>query len=57
VQLPTRYRASGASLRARPPAALSENQRQREQLARPRDELALAHGLVRELVSCAVNSF
>ena len=47
--LPVRQRASDASLRARLRAALNENQRQREQIARLREELALAHGRVREL--------
>lgn len=47
--LPLRQRASDASLRARLRAALDENQRQREEIARLREELALAHGRVREL--------
>ena len=42
ARLPVRQRASDTSLRARLRAALDENQRQRE-------ELALAHGRVREL--------
>jgi hypothetical protein len=45
----SRERASDASLRARLRAALDECQRQREELARLREELALAHGRVREL--------
>jgi hypothetical protein len=47
--LPARQRASDASLRARLRAALDDNQRQREELARLREELALAHGRVREV--------
>jgi len=49
ARLPVRQRASDASLRARLRAALDENQRQREQIAALREELALAHGRVREL--------
>ena len=49
ARLPVRQRASDASLRARLRAALDEGQRQREEIARLRDELALAHGRVREL--------
>lgn len=49
ARLPVRQRASDASVRARLRAALDENQRQREELARLREELALAHGRVREL--------
>jgi len=49
ARLPVRQRASDASLRARLRAALDENQRQREELAALREELALAHGRVREL--------
>lgn len=49
ARLPVRQRASDASLRARLRAALDESQRQREELARLREELALAHGRVREL--------
>ena len=45
----SRERASDASLRARLRAALDECQRQREEIARLREELALAHGRVREL--------
>jgi hypothetical protein len=47
--LPVRHRASDASLRARLRAALDDSQRQREEIARLREELALAHGRVREL--------
>jgi Family of unknown function (DUF6262) len=46
---PVRQRASDASLRARLRAALDEGRRQREEMARLREELALAHGRVREL--------
>ena len=49
ARLPTRQRASDASLRVRLRAALDEDQRQREEIARMREELALAHGRVREL--------
>ena len=49
AQLPSRQRASDASLRARLRAALDEGQRQREEIARLREELALAHGRAREL--------
>ena len=45
----SRERASDASLRARLRAALDECERQREELARLREELALAHGRAREL--------
>ena len=38
-----------ASLRVRLRAALDEGQREREEIARMREELALAHGRVREL--------
>jgi hypothetical protein len=48
-RLAVRQRASDASLRARLRAALDEGQRQRGELARLREELALAHGRVREL--------
>src|SRR5450755_3411296 len=44
ARLPVRQRASDASLRARLRAALDESQRQREENARLREELALAHG-------------
>ncbi len=47
--LPVHHRASDASLRARLRAALDDSQRQREEIARLREELALAHGRVREL--------
>jgi hypothetical protein len=46
--LPVRQRASDASLRARLCAALDESQRQREEIIRLREGLALAHGRVRE---------
>ena len=49
TRLPVRQRASDASLPARLRAAVDESQRQREELARLREELALAHGRVREL--------
>jgi Family of unknown function (DUF6262) len=49
ARLSTRPRASDASLRTRLRAALDESQRQREEIARLREELALAHGRVREL--------
>jgi hypothetical protein len=49
ARVPVRQRASDASLRSRLRAALDEGQRQREELARLREELALAHGRVREL--------
>ena len=49
ARLPVRQRASYASVRARLRAALDENQRQRDELAALREELALAHGRVREL--------
>ena len=49
ARVPVRQRASDASLRARLRAALEERQRQREEIARLREELALAHGRVREL--------
>lgn len=49
ARLPVRQRASDTSLRARLRAALDENKRQREELAALREELALAHGRVREL--------
>jgi Family of unknown function (DUF6262) len=47
--LPLRQRASDGSLRTRLRAALDESQRQREEISRLREELALAHGRVREL--------
>ncbi len=49
ARLPVRHRASDASLRTRLRAALDDSERQREDIARLRDELALAHGRVREL--------
>jgi hypothetical protein len=49
ARLPVRQRASDASVRARLRAALDENQRQRDELAALREELALARGRVREL--------
>jgi hypothetical protein len=49
ASLPARQRASDESLRARLRAALDEGQRQREEIGRLREELALAHGRVREL--------
>jgi Family of unknown function (DUF6262) len=49
ARLPVRQRASDASVRVRLRAALDEGQRQREEIARLREELALAHGRVREL--------
>ena len=45
ARLPIRQRASDASLRA----ALDDNQRQRAEIARLREELAIAHGRAREL--------
>jgi hypothetical protein len=47
ARLPVRQRASYASVRARLRAALDENQRQRDEIAALREELA--HGRVREL--------
>jgi hypothetical protein len=49
ARLPVRQRASDSSLRARLRAALDENQRQRSEITALREELALAHGRVREL--------
>jgi hypothetical protein len=49
ARLPSRERASDASIRTRLRAALDENKRLREELAALRDELALIHGHVREL--------
>jgi ferredoxin len=49
ARLPVRQRASDASLRSRLRAALDERQRQREEIAAPREELALALGRVREM--------
>jgi hypothetical protein len=48
-RLPTHERASGESLRARLRGTLEENKRLRAENAQLRDELALAHGDVREL--------
>jgi hypothetical protein len=48
-RLPIRQRASDASLRARLRAALDDNKRQRDEISALRDELAIAHGRVREL--------
>lgn len=48
-RLPLAERASDASIRARLRAGLDDNQRLREENARLRAELALAHGRVREL--------
>lgn len=47
--LPAHERASGESLRVRLRGTLEENKRLRAENARLRDELALAHGEVREL--------
>ncbi len=47
--LPVAERGSDASIRSRLRAALDDNQRLREEVARLREELALAHGRVREL--------
>jgi Family of unknown function (DUF6262) len=47
--LPVRHRASDASLGTLLRGALDDSQRQREEIARLREELALAHGRVREL--------
>jgi Family of unknown function (DUF6262) len=49
ARVSVRQRASDASLRVRLRAALDEGQRQREEIARLREELALAHGRVREI--------
>jgi hypothetical protein len=48
-RLPTHERASEGSLRARLRGTLEENKRLRSENAQLRDELALAHGEVREL--------
>jgi hypothetical protein len=48
-RLPVAERASDASIRRRLRAALDDNQRLREENTRLREELALAHGRVREL--------
>ena len=49
ARLPARQRASDESLRVRLRAALDEGQRQREEVARMREELAVAHVRVRGL--------
>jgi len=49
ARLPVADRSSDASIRSRLRAALDDNQRLREQIAGLREELALAHGRVREL--------
>lgn len=49
ARLAIRQRTSDASLRSRLRAALDDNKRQREEIAALRDELAIAHGRVREL--------
>jgi hypothetical protein len=49
TRLPVRERASDSSVRARLRAALDDNQRQRRELSQLREELAIAHGRVREL--------
>lgn len=48
-RLPAHERATGESLRARLRGTLEENKRLRSENAQLRDELALAHGEVREL--------
>ena len=48
-RLPSSHRASDASMRARLRPALDDNKLHREELARLREELAIAHGRVREL--------
>ena len=48
-RLPAHERASGESLRARLRGTLEENKRLRAENAQLREELALAHGRVREL--------
>jgi Family of unknown function (DUF6262) len=48
-RLPVRERGSERSLQTRLRAALEETRAQREEIARLREELALAHGRVREL--------
>ena len=49
ARLPVGGRAGDESIRARLRLALDENKRLREEVAALRDELALAHGRVREL--------
>jgi len=48
-RLPVKQRAGDASVRARLRTALDDNKRLREEVARRNEELALAHGRVREL--------
>ena len=48
-RLPVVDRASDASIPSRLRAALDDNQRLREEVTRLREEVALAHGRVREL--------
>lgn len=48
-RLPVADRSSDASIRSRLRAALDDNQRLRDNIVRLREELALAHGRVREL--------
>jgi hypothetical protein len=48
-RLPTRERPSEESMRARLRSTLEENKRLRSENAQLRDELALAHGQIREL--------
>jgi hypothetical protein len=49
ARLPVRERAGDESIRVRLRTALDDNKRLREEIAALRDELALAHGRVREL--------
>ena len=49
ARLPMRERAGDESIRVRLRMALEDNKRLREEIAALRDELALAHGRVREL--------
>jgi hypothetical protein len=49
ARLPMGERAGDESIRVRLRTALDENKRLREEIAAQRDELALAHGRVREL--------
>jgi GrpB-like predicted nucleotidyltransferase (UPF0157 family) len=53
ARLPVRQRGSDASLRTRLRAALDDNQRLRQEIARLREELALAHGRELELAQKA----
>ena len=48
-RLPTRERASEESIRARLRSSIEENKRLRSENAQLRDELAFAHGHIREL--------